>query len=182
MIGSVGTTIATSSVSSIPGGLITSPFYGYTGGAYFNADSINPGRAYWVKVSAPAQLVLSSAGVAAPRNRIRIVPSEELPPPPPAGVSAGASPGLPATYALRQNYPNPFNPSTSVRFSIPVESAVSLRVYNTMGQLVETLVDGELPAGSHAAAFNAEKLAGGAYLYKLTAGDVVETKIMMLVK
>jgi hypothetical protein len=89
---------------------------------------------------------------------------------------------VPTSVTLEQNYPNPFNPSTSVRFSIPVESAVSLRVYNTMGQLVETLVDGELPAGSHAAAFNAEKLAGGAYLYKLTAGDVVETKIMMLVK
>ncbi len=186
MIGSVGSRIAASSISSIPGGLVTSPFYGYTSGAYFNADSIMPGQAYWVKVSAPAQLVLSSTGGAAPKSHIRIVPTEELPPPPPA--SAVAATLLPTAYALHQNYPNPFNPSTEIRYELPAASRVSVKIFNLLGEEVASLVDEEEAAGSRSVRWNAA-VPSGIYFCQMEATGLEggrtsfhEVRKMMLLK
>jgi subtilisin family serine protease len=89
---------------------------------------------------------------------------------------------LPQEVALRQNFPNPFNPSTVIRFALPAAAQVDLRVYDLLGREVAVLTSGLRPAGVHEAAFNAAGLASGVYLYRLTAGGVVRTARMMVLK
>jgi hypothetical protein len=90
---------------------------------------------------------------------------------------------LPNTFKLNQNYPNPFNPTTTIAFELPVTSNVKLNVYNAIGQHVATLVNGKpMSAGVHAVGFNASGLASGLYIYRLEAGDFMQTRSMMLVK
>jgi len=91
---------------------------------------------------------------------------------------------LPNEFALEQNYPNPFNPSTSIEFSISTASAVTLEVFNVLGQRVATLVNGNtLPAGQHAVTFDASNLTSGMYVYRLQAGtEFSQTRTMMLLK
>lgn len=88
----------------------------------------------------------------------------------------------PSNYQLSQNYPNPFNPSTEIEFTIAKEQHVTLKVFNVMGQVVETLVDGQLPQGRYRKLFDASKLASGMYLYELQAGTFLQVKRMMLMK
>jgi hypothetical protein len=88
----------------------------------------------------------------------------------------------PKEFALYQNYPNPFNPSTTIKFALPVESRVKINVYNTLGQLVETLVDKEMESGYHEVNFDASKLSSGIYLYQLQANDYISVKKMILLK
>lgn len=89
---------------------------------------------------------------------------------------------IPESYSLAQNYPNPFNPATTIRYAIPAEQFVTLKVYNVIGQEVATIVEGVQSAGTYSAQFDASKLATGLYVYRLTAGNFVQTKKMMLVK
>jgi hypothetical protein len=89
---------------------------------------------------------------------------------------------VPTNFDLSQNYPNPFNPSTTIRYSTPVAGTVELKVYNMLGQLVETLVNDSQPAGSYVVTFNASRLASGVYLYQLKVGDYLLSKKMVLVK
>ncbi|MGB2907190.1 MAG: T9SS type A sorting domain-containing protein, partial [Candidatus Aminicenantaceae bacterium] len=90
--------------------------------------------------------------------------------------------GQPLIYQLAQNYPNPFNPATKIRYSIPAQSYVVLKVYNALGQEVMTLVDGAQKPGIHTVKFDARNLASGIYFYRITAGDFVNVKKMMLLK
>ena len=76
---------------------------------------------------------------------------------------------LPLEFVLEQNYPNPFNPSTSIAYSVPVKSNVTLDVYNLIGQKVITLFEGDVESGKHSAQFNATSMSSGIYLFKLTA-------------
>lgn len=85
-------------------------------------------------------------------------------------------------YTLSQNYPNPFNPTTNIKFAIPQNGFVTLKVYNMLGKEVATLVNSNLSAGSYNFDFNASNLSSGIYFYKLEAGNFAETKKMMLVK
>jgi hypothetical protein len=89
---------------------------------------------------------------------------------------------LPLEYNLAQNYPNPFNPSTTIRYSLPVRSHVTLTVYNSLGQQVATLVEGEMEAGYHDVNFDASNLASGVYLYRLNAGDYVQTRRLVVLR
>lgn len=89
---------------------------------------------------------------------------------------------LPVTYNLEQNFPNPFNPTTTIRFAIPEANIVTLKVYNTIGEEVATLVNEKKEIGSYSINFNSSNLASGIYLYKLQAGDFVQTKKMILMK
>ena len=93
----------------------------------------------------------------------------------------------PLSFALGQNYPNPFNPTTTIDYTIPEASNVTLEVYDVMGAKVRTLVSGAQSAGTHTATWDAHndagvKLASGAYFYRLQAGDKVKTMKMMLLK
>ncbi|MBC8423542.1 T9SS type A sorting domain-containing protein [bacterium] len=87
-----------------------------------------------------------------------------------------------APFVLRDNYPNPFNPNTTIPFTVREAQHVALKVYDSMGRLVETLVDGELGAGDHIIPFQAEGLASGQYLYELRTARGTETRSMTLVK
>ncbi len=93
----------------------------------------------------------------------------------------------PASFALEQNYPNPFNPTTSIAFSLPAETFVDLAVYNTMGQRVATLVSSTLPAGRHTVQWSAtddlgRQLSSGLYIYRIAAGEFVQTQKMLLLE
>jgi hypothetical protein len=83
---------------------------------------------------------------------------------------------LPSSYSLHQNYPNPFNPSTTIRYGLPERSHVTLSVYNTLGQQVTVLQNGEQEAGYHDVKFDASSMPSGVYFYRLQAGSYVETK------
>jgi photosystem II stability/assembly factor-like uncharacterized protein len=87
-----------------------------------------------------------------------------------------------AAYSLGQNYPNPFNPNTTIEFSIPKRTYVTLLVYNLLGEKIATLASQEFRAGSHRVGWNAKGVASGVYLYCLVAGSFVETKKMLLVR
>ena len=85
-------------------------------------------------------------------------------------------------FALSQNYPNPFNPATTISFSIPEASNVTMKIYNILGQEVKTLVSQEMSAGAYKVNFDASNLASGVYIYSLRAGNYTATKKMMLLK
>jgi hypothetical protein len=88
----------------------------------------------------------------------------------------------PIQFALEQNYPNPFNPSTTIKFSIPEKSAVELNVYNQLGELVQTLVNKEMTAGTYDVEFNGENLSSGIYFYQIKAKNFVSTRKLVLLK
>ena len=92
----------------------------------------------------------------------------------------------PAIFSLEQNYPNPFNPSTKIQYAIPSRQFVSLKIFNSLGEEIATLVNEEKPAGNHTIEFKLESsinnLVSGVYLYQLKAGDFVQTRKMILLK
>ncbi len=89
---------------------------------------------------------------------------------------------IPSDFILEQNYPNPFNPSTTIQFSIPEQSFVTLEIFNALGEKITTLVSKELNAGNHNYDWKVENMPSGIYLYKLQAGSFVETKKLVLLK
>ena len=89
---------------------------------------------------------------------------------------------IPSEFLLLQNYPNPFNPSTTIEFDLPKNSEVTLNVFNILGQEVTTLVTQRLSAGSYSYDWDASNPASGVYLYRLQAGDYVETRKMILMR
>ncbi len=89
---------------------------------------------------------------------------------------------IPGKFDLAQNYPNPFNPTTTIDYSVPQTGAVSLKVYNLLGQEIATLFSGVQQAGNHAAVFDGSRLASGVYFYKLQAGSNTMTKKLVLLK
>ena len=101
---------------------------------------------------------------------------------PATGVSPVPAPPLAEAPVLYGNYPNPFNPATTVRYSLPRRSAVSLVVYNALGQEVARIVNGIEEAGVHDARFEAAGLASGMYICRIRAGQSVQSKAMMLLK
>ena len=88
----------------------------------------------------------------------------------------------PAEFALDQNYPNPFNPSTTISFRLAVDSKVSLKVFDVLGQEVATLLNGNIVAGSHQVDFNASAINSGVYLYKIEATGIDGTNFTSVKK
>lgn len=86
------------------------------------------------------------------------------------------------SYSLEQNYPNPFNPGTIIKFQLPQDGFVSLKVYDILGNEITTLVNEEKPKGSYEVKFDAGSLANGVYIYKIQAGDFVSSEKMILLK
>jgi hypothetical protein len=102
-------------------------------------------------------------------------------------VEGGETPDVPRTFALYQNVPNPFNPTTMIRFDLPRAVHVRLRVYNVKGELVATLVDKGMTEGRKEIAWTAttdsgSAVASGIYFYRLTAGEFVRTRKMVLLR
>jgi flagellar hook assembly protein FlgD len=94
---------------------------------------------------------------------------------------------VPATPSLVQNSPNPFNPTTQIRFTLPVSGDVKMSVFNLLGQQVRTLVDGFKEAGSHEVVWDGtdadgRTVASGIYFYRFQAGDMTESRKMVLMK
>ncbi len=89
---------------------------------------------------------------------------------------------IPLVYNLSQNYPNPFNPTTTIRFSIPKQGLVTLKVYSILGQEVTTLVNSEMSVGTYEIKFDAAKLSSGIYFYRIQVGSFVQSKKMILLK
>jgi len=89
---------------------------------------------------------------------------------------------VPLVFFLWQNYPNPFNPSTTIRYALPDKSNVTLTVYNTLGQRVAQLVNGDMEAGHHQVQFDGSGLSSGVYFYRIQAGTFVETRRLLLVR
>ena len=83
---------------------------------------------------------------------------------------------------MKSNYPNPFNPTTTIVYTLPRQSKVTVQVFDMLGRNVATLVNTTQPAGEHSTQFDASKLASGVYVYKMTTPTVTIAKKMMLVK
>ena len=98
------------------------------------------------------------------------------------GVDDNGTAQLPTHYSLETNFPNPFNPSTEMQFSLPIRGRIELAIFNSLGQRVATLIDGEMPAGYHTVTWVAGDQASGVYFYRLTADDFVATRKMLLLK
>jgi hypothetical protein len=207
LIGSVSQSIPVTQVSSVPPGLITSEFFEYNG-SYVVGDSIDPGKGYWVKVNQGGELILSSSAAALAAARIRILPTNELPPSAPGdAITSRGSPDqspIPNRFALYQNYPNPFNPTTVIRYWLPVNGYVTLKVYNLLGQEMITLVDGMQDAGFKRVEWDTRQTrssssdgradivpgglsarggsASGVYFYRIVAGTYSQTKKLLIAK
>ncbi|MBK7632264.1 MAG: T9SS type A sorting domain-containing protein [Ignavibacteriales bacterium] len=85
-------------------------------------------------------------------------------------------------FSLKQNFPNPFNSTCAIIYSIPKSSQVSLKIFNTIGEEIETLVNGEKPIGTYEVNWNAENIPSGVYFYQLKAGDFTQTRKMILLR
>ncbi|TLY29751.1 MAG: T9SS type A sorting domain-containing protein, partial [Ignavibacteria bacterium] len=181
LIGSISSSIPVSAVSSLPPNITTSNFFTYRNG-YEVSQTIDRGNGYWVKVTQAGKLVLSSSSAATSANRVIISLTGETPPPPPEDVMSVGSGETPRQYALAQNFPNPFNPTTAIQFDLPRAGHATLKVYNTLGEEVASLVGGDLPAGSFQAVWNASGMPSGTYFYRLISGDFSQIRKLVLMK
>lgn len=110
------------------------------------------------------------------------ITTEEVTVAPKAQASSPAVKEIPKSFGLDQNYPNPFNPITEIKYGLPENANVRLKVFNVLGQEVATLVDGMQDAGYKSVSFDASRLSSGVYFYKLTAGSFFDVKRMMIMK
>jgi hypothetical protein len=88
----------------------------------------------------------------------------------------------PTAFKLEQNYPNPFNPITKITYQLPMTNDVDLSIYNLLGQKVATLVSEKQQAGFYKVEWDASRFASGVYYYKITAGNFVDVKKMILIR
>ncbi len=153
-----------------PNGTIMLNSFTYSVGAFFGNEVI---------VGPNAKVALGSAfDESVPRSA-----------PTPDGEEGGddIAAELPVEFGLSQNYPNPFNPTTVIRFALPEAASVSLVVYNTFGEEVARLVDGERPAGYHEVSWNGRNMSGsqvatGVYFYRINAGTFQSVRKMVFMK
>ncbi len=98
------------------------------------------------------------------------------------GYKIASDSHLPTSYGLKQNYPNPFNPTTEIKYQLPEAAHVKLTIYNILGQEVVQLVNTQQAIGFYSVKFDASQFASGTYIYRLEAGDFIQTKRMVLIK
>lgn len=98
------------------------------------------------------------------------------------GGVEGDQSNIPHKLVLLQNYPNPLNPSTTISFSLPAKSFVTMKVYDIVGREITTIVSEELSAGNHSRQWNAAGMPSGIYFYRLQAGSYTETKKLILLR
>lgn len=90
--------------------------------------------------------------------------------------------GVPSEFALQQNYPNPFNPTTVIKYSLPVESKVTLTFYNVLGQVVKVIADEIQTTGYKSVEWDASGMASGIYFYRLQTHNFTATKKLLLLR
>lgn len=171
-----GTITATYQATDLDGDALTYSFNGESPeGATLNATT---GEFSWTPVANQTAIYLIkikvSDGTAEATTQAEITVTGVV------GVDDVAA--LPTEFTLEQNYPNPFNPTTVIKFGLPEQSNVTLKVYNLLGQEVATLLNTVKAAGWHEVNFNAASLSTGLYIYRIEAKDFVSIKKMMLVK
>lgn len=98
----------------------------------------------------------------------------------PSGVVSGSE--IPRQYSLSQNYPNPFNPQTLIKFTLPEDANVTLKVFNTIGAEIKTIVEGVHKAGEYSVYFDGSGFASGIYFYTLKTDKYIQTRKMILIK
>ncbi|MBE0572772.1 MAG: T9SS type A sorting domain-containing protein [Ignavibacteriaceae bacterium] len=113
-------------------------------------------------------------------NRQRIMDAE-------IEIVYGTPPYIPLDYILYQNFPNPFNPSTSVRFEVPVDSKVMIKIYDILGREVKTLFNEQVPRGNYTIEWDGlnesgNQMSSGTYIYRMIANEFVQSKKMLLLK
>ncbi|MCB0729126.1 MAG: T9SS type A sorting domain-containing protein [Ignavibacteriae bacterium] len=97
-------------------------------------------------------------------------------------IALSEDPLIPEEFDLRQNYPNPFNPSTNIRYDLPKDNIVTIKIFDITGREIKTLVNEFKPAGRYLISFNAANLSSGIYYYKIEAGEYSQVKKMILIK
>jgi hypothetical protein len=89
---------------------------------------------------------------------------------------------VPTKFILHQNYPNPFNPSTKIIYSVPKISKVVIKIFDVLGNEIETLVNEDKPAGEYEIEFVGDGSTSGIYFYQIKAGEFIQTRKMILIK
>jgi len=89
---------------------------------------------------------------------------------------------LPSDFDLAQNYPNPFNPTTTIKYDLPADAYVTLKVFDILGREMMTLVDGDMVAGYHQVSLDRNELPTGVYFYKINAGTFTDMKKLLLLR
>lgn len=145
----------------------------------FTITNLDPGRSYYVAIRAfdelPNASILSNVTSAVAKLDLSLDADDD------------EFAGLPEDYQLSQNYPNPFNPDTEIPFALPTNANVNLSIYNSVGQKVATLVEGNMSAGTHYASWNGKNdqgqpVASGIYFYRLSSTEFNQTKKMVMLK
>lgn len=146
----------------------------------------------WYDYFTGAQINVTDVAASMPLNpgEFHIYTTAKLPVPEQGIVSGIENSDLtaPGDFYLGQNFPNPFNPSTTISYSIPVNSFVTLKVFDLLGREVAVLVNQEKPAGKYSVVFNSQNIlngkniSSGVYLYKLQAGNFISSKKLILMK
>jgi hypothetical protein len=150
-------------------------------GVWSSSDATQPFTDLLLKELIKGRLYLNAHSSANPGGEIRgqVIGSTGVA----TSVAESGSKRIPSEFRLNQNYPNPFNPSTTITFEVSQVAQLSLKIYNMLGQVVSTLVDGVKQPGIYTVSFNAAALPSGAYFYGLaTDGALVQTKKMVLLK
>ncbi len=99
-----------------------------------------------------------------------------------SGTTVAENPNVPRNFYLYQNHPNPFNPVTLIRFDLPDAGAVRLRIFDSLGREVRTILDREMPPGQHEVPFDGRRLSSGVYYYRLEFGSMHRIRRMLLTK
>ena len=97
-------------------------------------------------------------------------------------LDTGREISQPFTYSLFQNYPNPFNPTTTISYQLPEKAFVSVKVFDVIGNEIETLIQEYKPSGVHEVSFDGSNFSSGIYLYQIDVGDYHQSKKMILIK
>jgi hypothetical protein len=160
------------------GGIVLSPILQTITSSSIGGSSVEDGTS-WSQVTSYNDLQASGAGtgttgISGLQKKMQAVKLND--------VESFPSTSLPRIFSLGQNYPNPFNPSTTIEFSLPRSSHVTLKVYDMLAREVATLVDQNYPAGVHQVRWNAAGVASGMYVYRLSTGSFTAEKKLILLK
>jgi hypothetical protein len=188
LVGSAPSPLASSEVAQIPPGHIPSGFYAYDGG-YAPADTLRPGRAYWVRSTSGGRIVLTPGSAGGVENLFTDALTEHPPLPPGAGGEEvpGPGPGRIRIPTLVAAWPNPFNPTTTIEYSLPSPGRVKIEIFDLTGRRVAMLADGQEAAGIHSVGWNARRddgsaVAAGVFIVRLEVGGSVSSRRLLYIR